>query len=182
MLDSLLKASTGPLTKDLVQRPGSFGLGKIPERLTPSATTTSICGYCATGCQLKLHLDEDGHAINLSPQARYPVNLGMACPKGWQALDPLEATDRGTTPLMRDPRTGRRQPVDCFVGRFQAIQAEHGRESAAFLSTGQIPLEEMAFLGSLWKFGMGFLHGDANTRQCMATAVTAYKQSFGFDA
>ena len=40
----------------------------------------------------------------------------------------------------------------------------------------------MAFLGSLWKFGMGFLHGDANTRQCMATAVTAYKQSFGFDA
>ena len=40
----------------------------------------------------------------------------------------------------------------------------------------------MAFLGCLWKFGMGFLHGDANTRQCMATAVTAYKQSFGFDA
>lgn len=188
MLNSLLKASNGPLTKDLVQRPGSFGLGKIPERLTPSATTTSICGYCATGCQLKLHLDEDGHAINLSPQTGYPVNLGMACPKGWLALDPLEATDRGTTPLMRDPRTGRRQPIDwntaieCFVGRFQAIQSEYGRESAAFLSTGQIPLEEMAFLGSLWKFGMGFLHGDANTRQCMATAVTAYKQSFGFDA
>jgi anaerobic selenocysteine-containing dehydrogenase len=40
----------------------------------------------------------------------------------------------------------------------------------------------MAFLGCLFKFGMGFLHGDANTRQCMATAVTAYKQSFGFDA
>ncbi|MCA9150833.1 MAG: molybdopterin oxidoreductase family protein, partial [Planctomycetales bacterium] len=26
------------------------------------------------------------------------------------------------------------------------------------------------------------LHGDGNTRQCMATAVTAYKQAFGFDA
>ena len=29
---------------------------------------------------------------------------------------------------------------------------------------------------------MGMLHGDSNTRQCMATAATAYKQSFGFDA
>ena len=26
------------------------------------------------------------------------------------------------------------------------------------------------------------IHGDGNTRQCMATAVFAYKQSFGFDA
>jgi assimilatory nitrate reductase catalytic subunit len=42
--------------------------------------------------------------------------------------------------------------------------------------------EEMALLGSVAKFGMGMRHGDGNTRQCMATAVTAYKQSFGFDA
>ena len=26
------------------------------------------------------------------------------------------------------------------------------------------------------------VHGDGNTRQCMATAAVAYKQSFGFDA
>ena len=42
--------------------------------------------------------------------------------------------------------------------------------------------EEMAFLGALAKFGMGLVHGDGNTRQCMATAVAAYKESFGFDA
>src|SRR4029079_15530777 len=35
---------------------------------------------------------------------------------------------------------------------------------------------------ALAKFGMGMLHGDGNTRQCMATSVVAYKQSFGFDA
>ena len=29
---------------------------------------------------------------------------------------------------------------------------------------------------------MGMVHGDGNTRQCMATSVVAYKQSFGFDA
>jgi assimilatory nitrate reductase catalytic subunit len=40
----------------------------------------------------------------------------------------------------------------------------------------------MALLGCLFKFGMGGLHCDSNTRQCMATAHVAYKQSFGFDA
>lgn len=181
------KQQDGPLTRDLVQTPGNFGLGRVPARLKPAGTVPAICGYCATGCQLKIHLDEDGHAINLSPNASYPVNLGMACPKGWQALDPLDAPDRATTPLMRD-REGRLVPVDwnkaldAFVAGFSRVKKHYGRESAAFLSTGQIPLEEMAYLGCLWKFGMGFLHGDANTRQCMATAVTAYKQSFGFDA
>jgi assimilatory nitrate reductase catalytic subunit len=187
MLKRLLKQHTGPLTRDLVMEPGQFGLGKVPARLKPSSTTTSICGYCATGCQLKIHLDEHGGAINLTPQPGYPVNLGMACPKGWQALDPLDAPDRAATPLLRG-ECGELRPVDwptaldAFVSRFKAIKHAHGRESVAFLSTGQIPFEEMAFLGCLFKFGMGFLHCDANTRQCMATAATAYKQSFGFDA
>ncbi|MEX1115712.1 MAG: molybdopterin-dependent oxidoreductase [Akkermansiaceae bacterium] len=187
MLTRFLKQHTGPLTRDLVQEPGNFGLGNIPSRLKPSSTVTSICGYCATGCQLKLHLDTNGEAINLTPQAGYPVNLGMACPKGWQALDPLDSPDRATVPLLRDGR-GKLVPtdwataLDAFTTRLKGIQEKHGRESVAFLSTGQIPFEEMAFLGCLFKFGMGFLHGDANTRQCMATAVTAYKQSFGFDA
>ncbi|MCW1883341.1 molybdopterin-dependent oxidoreductase [Luteolibacter flavescens] len=187
MLRKLLKQHTGPLTADLVLEPGHFGLGRVPKRLKPASTATAICGYCATGCQLKLHLDDDGRAINLSPQAGYPVNLGMACPKGWQALDPLDSPDRATTPLLRNEHgemmpVGWAEAMDAFVSRFKNLQEKLGRESVAFLSTGQIPFEEMAFLGCLFKFGMGFIHGDANTRQCMATAVTAYKQAFGFDA
>ena len=182
-----LKSHTGPLTANLVQEPGQFGLGKIPSRLKPASTTTSICGYCATGCQLKIHLDENGNAINLSPNFNYPVNLGMACPKGWQALDPLTAPDRATAPLLRDisgnlQETDWTTALDAFTTRLKRIKEEHGAESVALLSTGQIPFEEMAFLGCLFKFGMGFIHADANTRQCMATAATAYKQSFGFDA
>ena len=40
----------------------------------------------------------------------------------------------------------------------------------------------MALLGAVAKFGMGMVHGDGNMRQCMASAVVAYKQAFGFDA
>jgi len=69
-----------------------------------------------------------------------------------------------------------------FTERMKAVQAEHGHDSVAFLSTGQMPSEEMALLGALGRFGMGIRHCDGNTRQCMATAVVAYKQAFGFDA
>jgi len=115
------------------------------------------------------------------------VNLGMACPKGWEALTPLSAPDRATTPLLRGAQ-GKWEPVDwdtamqIFTVRFKAIQDKFGQESVAWLGSGQICTEELAFLGALGKFGMGMIHGDGNTRQCMATAATAYKQSFGFDA
>ncbi len=177
---------SGPLTEDLLRSPGKFGLGQVPRRLEPDATTAMVCGYCSTGCSLDIHLRQ-GEAINLTPDPTHPVNVGMACPKGWEALGVLNSADRATTPLARDAR-GRLVPVgwgdaiQLFCDRFKTIQAAHGPGSVAFLGTGQLPTEELAFLGSLAKFGMGFLHGDGNTRQCMATAVVAYKQSFGFDA
>jgi anaerobic selenocysteine-containing dehydrogenase len=182
----LLFERQGPLTRELLRKPGGFGLGQVPVRLKPDSTTTAVCGFCSTGCGLDIHLKE-GVAVNLSPARDYSVNLGMACPKGWEALTPLRAKDRATTPLLRDGK-GVLRPVswevalNTFVTRMKSVQAKHGPESCAFISTGQIPTEEMAFLGSLAKFGMGMLHGDGNTRQCMASAVVAYKQSFGFDA
>ncbi|HEV2759669.1 MAG TPA: nitrate reductase [Acidimicrobiales bacterium] len=146
-----------------------------------------VCGFCSVGCSLDVNV-KDGVAVSLQPTKEYPVNLGMACPKGWEALTPLRAPDRATTPLLRAHRRGPLEPVDwptaldAMVGRFKAVQAEHGPEAAAFISTGQIASEEMALLGAVAKFGMGMVHGDGNTRQCMATAVVAYKESFGFDA
>ncbi len=177
----------GPLTDDLVLNPGNFGLGNVPARLTPDATTTMVCGFCSTGCGLNIHL-KGNRAINISADTHYPVNLGMACPKGWEALTPLAASDRATTPLLRNEETGQLEPIDweyalfLFCERFKEIQRNYGRESVAWIGTGQITVEELAFLGALGKFGMGMIHGDGNTRQCMATAVAAYKQSFGFDA
>ncbi len=187
-LISKLRDPHGPLTEQLVRSPGGFGLGQLPKNQIPHATTTMTCGYCATGCGLNIHLDKQSRATGLTPATPYPVNLGMACPKGWQALSPLTASNRATQPLHRPQRSAPAQAIEwnaalkIFCDRFKKIQQQHGAESIAFLGTGQICSEELAYLGSLAKFGMGMIHGDGNTRQCMATAVAAYKQSFGFDA
>ena len=182
----LLRARRGALSDQLARVPGGFGLGQVPAQLAPDAVAQSICGYCSTGCSLDIHL-KDGAAVNLTPTRDYPVNRGTACPKGWESLTPLAATDRLTTPMARGAN-GRLAPIgwsealQTFVSRFGAVQERHGAASVAFLSTGQIVTEEMALLGALAKFGMGIVHGDGNTRQCMATSVVAYKECFGFDA
>lgn len=185
-LEMLVLTREGRLTREPAREHGGFGLGRAPASRLTEATTGMVCGFCSTGCGLTAHL-RDGQAVNLSPTIDYPVNRGMACPKGWEALTVLDAPDRATVPLLRDASGERREvgwheAMATMADRFKAIQAEHGPESIAFLSTGQIATEEMALLGAVAKFGMGMVHGDGNTRQCMASAVVAYKQSFGFDA
>ncbi len=176
----------GPLTQEMLLAPAKFGLGMLPAGARPEAVVRSTCGYCSTGCSLDMHL-QAGAAVGLTPSVDYPVNLGMACPKGWEALAPLRASNRATTPLLRGP-DGQLSPIDwpsalqTFVARMKEIQGRHGEASVAFLGTGQLVNEELALLGALAKFGMGMVHGDGNTRQCMATAVVAYKEAFGFDA
>ncbi|MDF1810893.1 MAG: nitrate reductase [Verrucomicrobiales bacterium] len=186
-LEERLRSHFGPFTEELKRCQGKHHPGQVPLKDAPDAVSSSVCGFCSTGCSLKIHL-RNGNAVNLTPETNYPVNLGMACPKGWESLTPLAASDRATTPLYRKTRNENPAPLDwneaaeVFCDRMKQVQKEHGPESVAFLGTGQICTEELALLGAFAKFEMGVIHGDGNTRQCMATAVSAYKESFGFDA
>jgi len=186
-LGEVLRRRQGPRTAELARAAGGYGLGQVPAARAPERVTSMICGYCSTGCSLDVHL-RDGRAVGLTPTVEHPVNLGMACPKGWEALAPMASPDRATTPMVRRRKggpleaVGWEEAVRTFVDRAKAVQAQHGADALAFLSTGQLPSEELALLGALGRFGMGIRHCDGNTRQCMATAVVAYKQAFGFDA
>ena len=148
----LLRQWEGPLTEDLLRTPGKFGLGQVPLDLAPDATTTMVCGFCSTGCGLNVHL-QNGEAVNLTPDSTYPVNLGMACPKGWEALTVLDAPDRATTPLARDAR-GRLRPDRLGRGAATLLRAlqRHPAASTAprrsrFSSTGQIADRGNGLLG-----------------------------------
>jgi anaerobic selenocysteine-containing dehydrogenase len=183
-MDLLVKRE-GPLTRELLLSPAKFGLGRVPKKLMPQTTTTMVCGFCSTGCGLEVLL-QDGEAVGLKPATDHPVNIGMACPKGWEALAPLKGPGRAVKPMVK--RDGKLTPVSWeeavfeMVDRFRTVQQKYGNAAVAWLGTGQMATEELAFLGAVGKFGMGMIHGDGNTRQCMATAATAYKEAFGFDA
>ena len=104
----MLRRRDGHLTRDLLREPGGFGLGQVPARVKPDATMDMVCGYCSTGCSLTVHL-RDGEAVSLTPAVDYPVNRGVACPKGWEALAVLggRRPGHGAAPARRGRRHAR---------------------------------------------------------------------------
>ncbi|MFH0344137.1 MAG: molybdopterin oxidoreductase family protein [Chromatiales bacterium] len=146
----------------------------------------TTCSYCSVGCAIDVQV-ETGKAAKMLPAADYPVNLGHTCSKGFNLLAPMRTQDRALYPMSRKPdgrwmRITWDEAARVFAERMRAVQDRHGMDAVAVLSTGQIPCEEMAFIGCFARFGMGVRHIDGNTRQCMATSVVAYQQAFGFDA
>lgn len=53
-----------------------------------------------------------------------------------------------------------------MASKIKELQDKYGRESVAFISTGQLTTEEMALLGHIGRNYLG-MNGDGNTRLCM---------------
>lgn len=145
----------------------------------------STCNYCALACNLDFYT-EDGKIKRVVPTPNYPVNKGFSCIKGLNLDKQCTKFNGSKKPLLK-MNDGERKAIewkeafDLFASKMTAIQEKYGKESVAYISTGQLPTEEMALLGHVGRSYMG-INGDGNTRLCMASAVVAYKQSFGFDA
>ena len=145
----------------------------------------STCNLCALACNLDFFVENE-EIVKVSPTKEYPVNKGFCCIKGLNLDKQQTKIKARKSPLLRD-ENGEMQEIswdkgfETFAKRMTEIQNKYGKESVAFISTGQMTTEEMALLGHVGRNYMG-INGDGNTRLCMATSVVAHKQSFGFDA
>ncbi|MDO4313533.1 MAG: molybdopterin-dependent oxidoreductase [Eubacteriales bacterium] len=145
----------------------------------------STCNYCAIDCNLDFYV-EDNRIVKTVPTKGYPVNDGFCCIKGL-SLDKQQKTVKpNSLPKIRR-ENGEFEEVSWEEGfryvadKLKEIQEKYGQESVAGISTGQLTLEEFAIFGHVMR---NYLKAnvDGNTRLCMATAVVAHKQSYGFDA
>ena len=145
----------------------------------------STCNYCSIACNVDFHVEDD-HIVKVVPTVGYPVNNGFCCIKGLNLDKQNTKYHNPVLPLLRDEEGNMNQiswneAFKYFANRINEIQDQYGKESVAFISTGQLATEEMALIGHIGRNYLGG-NGDGNTRLCMATSVVAYKQSFGFDA
>ncbi|WP_116364557.1 molybdopterin oxidoreductase family protein [Parahaliea mediterranea] len=147
----------------------------------------ATCGYCSTGCAMEVGLDKNGVAVTTRGVADAPVNRGKLCIKGITEAGILNASGRGTEPLLRSHTYNPWQTaswdeaLDKTAAEFQRIQQKYGRDAVAVVSTGQILTEEFYTLGKLVRGVIGTNNYDGNTTLCMASAVSGYKRSFGAD-
>lgn len=145
----------------------------------------STCNYCAIDCNLDFYV-EDNRIVKVVPTKGYPVNDGFSCIKGL-SLDKQQKTVKpNSLPKIRQ-EDGSFKEVSWDEGfqhvadKIKELQAKYGPESVAGISTGQLTLEEFAIFGHVMRNYLK-TNVDGNTRLCMATAVVAHKQSYGFDA
>ena len=145
----------------------------------------STCNFCAIDCNLDFYV-ENNRIVKVVPTRGYPVNDGFSCIKGL-SLDKQQKTVKpNSLPKIRQ-EDGSFKEVSWNEGfqhvadKLKEIQAKYGTESVAGISTGQLTLEEFALFGHVMRDHLK-TNVDGNTRLCMATAVVAHKQSYGFDA
>ena len=145
----------------------------------------STCNYCAIDCNLDFYV-EDNKIVKTVPTKGYPVNDGFSCIKGLSLSKQQTTVKPNSLPKIRQ-KDGSFKEVswdEAFThvaSELNRIQAEYGTESVAGISTGQLTLEEFAIFGHVMRNYLQ-TNVDGNTRLCMATAVVAHKQSYGFDA
>lgn len=145
----------------------------------------STCNYCSIACNLDFHV-KDEKIIRVVPTKGYPVNDGFCCIKGLNLDKQNTKFPNPVLPLLRNEK-GEMEQISWdnafkhVASKIKELQEKYGRESVAFISTGQLATEEMALLGHIGRNLLG-MNGDGNTRLCMATSVVAHKQSYGFDA
>lgn len=145
----------------------------------------STCNFCALDCNLDFYVEDD-RIIKVVPTKGYPVNDGFSCIKGI-------SLDKQQTTVKTNPMPKIRQEDGSFkhvsweeafsyvADKLLELQKKYGEESVAGISTGQLTMEEFALFGHVMRNYLK-TNVDGNTRLCMATAVVAHKQSYGFDA
>ncbi|KXP00726.1 bifunctional nitrate reductase/sulfite reductase flavoprotein subunit alpha [Tsukamurella pseudospumae] len=146
----------------------------------------TVCGYCGVGCGLTLQV-RDGAVAKSVGTRHHPANRGRLCTKGSTTVDLLTAGGRQTRAELREHRDDERRPValDEAIAatgrRLREIRDEHGPDAIALYVSGQMTLEAQYLATKLAKGYLRTRWIESNSRLCMASAGTGYKQSLGAD-
>ncbi|WP_425296161.1 molybdopterin-dependent oxidoreductase [Nocardia asiatica] len=154
-------------------------------------TARTACSYCGVGCGMTVSTAADGAGkpviAKVSGDKLHPSNAGRLCTKGATHAELMRTPGRMETAYRRSER-GQVPvpfPVDEAVHeaatRLRAILDQHGPDAIALYVSGQMSLEAQYLATKLAKGYLRTVHIEANSRLCMASAGTGYKQSLGAD-
>jgi NADPH-dependent sulfite reductase flavoprotein alpha-component len=142
------------------------------------------------GCGLVLTTGpgpEGRQVLSVVGDQQHPANRGRLCLKGATSADAARAAGRLTRAQLRTERQAERVEVDldtaidAAAAKWAAIVAEHGPDAVAFYVSGQMTTEAQYLTTKLAKGFVRTVNIESNSRLCMASAATGYKQSLGAD-
>ncbi|MET3804234.1 NADPH-dependent sulfite reductase flavoprotein alpha-component [Nakamurella sp. UYEF19] len=153
--------------------------------------TCTVCSYCGVGCGIVVQTSRpDGGSpviAKVSGDKLHPTNFGRLCTKGATHAEMMLGTGRLESAHRRSQRSRALEPVPIdeairdVAARLRAIVDEHGPDAVALYVSGQMSIEAQYLATKLAKGYLRTRHIESNSRLCMASAGTGYKQSLGAD-
>jgi len=150
----------------------------------------STCPYCGVGCGVLI--ETDGQVITgVRGDPAHPANFGRLCSKGATLHLTARPHLRSARALYPEYRRSRGEPrqraswdetLDTIAERFAACIREHGPASVGVYVSGQLLTEDYYVFNKFVKGLIGTNNIDTNSRLCMSSAVTGYKQTLGADS
>jgi sulfite reductase (NADPH) flavoprotein alpha-component len=156
------------------------------------STVNTLCAYCGVGCGMVLDVvPAPGTQLPVITKASgrkdHPTNFGRLCTKGSTTASMLAGPGRMDKASMRSDRDADRdsasvdQVIAATADRIASIADKYGPDSVALYVSGQMSLEAQYLATKLAKGYLRTMHIESNSRLCMASAGTGYKQSLGAD-
>ncbi|NHU47736.1 bifunctional nitrate reductase/sulfite reductase flavoprotein subunit alpha [Rhodococcus sp. A14] len=157
-----------------------------------TSTVKTACSYCGVGCGMVLEVGTDPgtgarRVLKASGDKDHPTNFGRLCTKGATSAEMLVAGGRMETGYVRDERGEAPTSIDVGAAisetarRLKEQLDGHGPDALSFYVSGQMSIEAQYLITKLAKGFVGTNQIESNSRLCMASAGTGYKQSLGAD-
>ena len=155
--------------------------------LADTTEVRSVCPYCGVGCGMVLEV-RDRKIVKVRGDRDHPANAGRLCTKGSRAEQVLNHASRLDSAWQRVARdqSVARTPINAAMTRvasqLKQIVEQNGPDAVALYVSGQMSLEAQYLANKLAKGFLRTRHIESNSRLCMASAGSGYKQSLGADA
>ncbi|MFB6309920.1 MAG: molybdopterin oxidoreductase family protein [Salinirussus sp.] len=147
--------------------------------MTDNHTAGTVCPYCAVGCRLER---EQGRVVGRAGPANPD---GRLCEKGLRAFEPVDGSDRLTTPLIRVDGTlepaSWEQAITRAVEGLRDVRETHGPHALGFLGAPRCTTEENYLLAKLARV-LGTNNIDNRARGCHAATAGVLEERLGWPA
>ena len=139
------------------------------------------CRFCGTGCHVMVGV-KDERIVAIAGDRKADVNKGLLCVKGYHVGLIPYGKDRLTTPLLRNRKTNKLEPISWEKAvDIAAKKINKDPKGFAFYGSGQWTIPEGYAAQKFMKGGLSNNHIDPNARLCMASAVTGFIATYGVD-
>ena len=151
----------------------------------PTAWTKTTCPYCGTGCEMTVGT-RSGRIVSVRPVPDAPVSKGHLCVKGRYASDFVYATDRITSPMVRQngqwKRVSWNEAISFTADGLQSIVERSGPDSVGILGSARATNEENYLVQKFARVVLRTNNVDCCARVCHAPTAAAMKFVLGTGA